>query len=433
MTYLSRLRDTLRTDLKPGTERGRLIRSAGATAAIKAGATLVAFGASLLYARVLGPHDYGLYAYVLAWVAVLTIPASLGLPQYLVRECAKFPESARWLCRWADRRILLSGTAAAILMACAVFLPQAAGARWLFVIAAPLPLLNGLTSARSGLLQACGWVARSQWPLLILGPFLALAILAAAWQWQGTLYPVQLIAVITGAAVLPLLINEFQLTKATTESVNDRKPVQVRSALPFMWLAGLYLINNRADLIMLGTIKGAHDAGIYAIAARAAELVSFFLIASNMVVAPRIARLHQEGRQQLMQRLITASASRVLAASTPIALVFILAARPLLVHLYGLDYAGGAVALQILAATQMLNVAVGPTGTILNMTGNEKLSALGASLSVVLNVGLNSILIPLYGVEGAAIATGTSLMAWNILLWFWIRRRLNLRSSGIGL
>ncbi len=432
---LRRLLHILHTDLRTDTERGRLVRSAGVTAGLKIGAMLIAFGASLIYARALEPHGYGLYAYVIAWAALLTIPAGLGLPTYLLREGAKAPDRLRWLRRWADARVLASGLAAGILLACAVFLPPAAGARWLFVIAAPLPLLNNLGNIRRSLLQAQGWVVRGQWPLLILGPVLMLSVLAGLWLWRGRLYPVELVAAMTGAALLPLVVNQFQLNRATSRAAGDEKfsSARVRAALPFMWLGMLYLVNNRTDLIMLGTFRGAHDAGIYAIASRAGELVIFFLMAANMVLSPRIARLYHEGEHALLQRLLSAAVRRVFILSLPLAILFIVVAHPLLRYLYGSAYAEGAIALQILAGAQLFSVLSGPTGNILSMTGHERLAARGVALSAGLNIALNSVLIPLYGVEGAAFATGTSLIAWNILLWYWTRRRLNLRPSIFGI
>lgn len=428
------LKEILRADLNADTERGRLIRSAGVTAILKLGSIVLAFAASLLYARVLGPHDYGLYAYVLAWAAVLTIPAGLGIPPYLIREGSRAPGHLRSLCQWGDKRVLVSGFAAAILMSVAVFLPAAAGARWLFVIAAPLPVINVLSSIRRSLLQASGMIVRSQWPVLIFAPTVTLATLVLLWLWQGLLQPFEVVAAMTGAALLPLFINEVQLRRASPHSMQpDAVPARLGSALPFMWLGGLYLINNRADIIILGTLKGAHDAGIYTVAARAAELVTFFLAASNMVIAPRIARLYQEGRQALLQRLLSGAGRRVVALSTPIAIVFVFGAGRLLTYLYGPDYAEGAIALQILAGAQLLSVLLGPAGTVLNMVGKEKLCALGVGLGVVVNVSLNSVLIPAYGIGGAAIATGTSLVLWNSLLWYWVRQHLNLRPTGVGL
>lgn len=425
----------LRADLRPDTERGQLVRSAGVTAGLKIGSTLIAFGASLVYARALEPHGYGLYAYVIAWTALLTIPTGLGFPAYLVREGAKMPSCLRWLRRWADSRVLVSGSAAGILLAAAVFLPQAAGARWLFVVAAPLPLLNNLGDIRRSLLQSLGWVARGQWPFLVLGPALMLVALTWLWLWQGRLYPVELVAAIMGAALLPIVINHVQLQRATSGAASEEPcpSARVRAALPFMWLGMLYLANNRVDLIMLGSLRGAHDAGIYAVASRAGELVVFFLMAANMVLSPRIARFYHEGENVRLQRLLTAAVRRVFILSLPLAVLFIVAAHPLLSHLYGSAYVGGAIALQILAGAQLFNVMAGPTGNILNMTGHERLATIGVGLSVGLNIALNGVLIPLYGIEGAAIATGTSLVSWNILLWYWVRRRVNLRPSVLGI
>ncbi|HEX5314671.1 MAG TPA: flippase [Gammaproteobacteria bacterium] len=430
--HLRALRKTLAADLRAGTERGRMMRSAGVTAGLKLGATLLAFGASLIYARALEPHGYGLYAYVIAWTALLTIPAGLGFSTYLIREGSKAPASLRWLRRWADKRVLLSGIAAGILLACAWFVPQAADARWLFIIAAPLPLLNNLSAVRRALLQARGRVARAQWPLLILGPALMLIALAILWVWRGRLYPIELVAAMTGAAIVPILVNHWQLHRSTRASGSQAlEGARVRAALPFMWLGMLYLVNNRADLILLGTLRGAHDAGIYAVASRAAELVTFFLVAANMVLAPRIARLYHEGNLALLQRLLTAAVRRVFLFTLPIALVFIVAAHPLLYYLYGPAYAQGALALQILAGAQLLATSSGPRGVVLNMTGHEKLTAVGVTLSAALNIALNAALIPLFGVQGSAMATGISIVAFSLLLWYWVRRRVGVNPSAL--
>jgi len=433
---LRRLLRSLYADLRPDTDRGQLVRSTGATAMLKVGATVIAFGASLVYARALAPHGYGLYAYVAAWVGLVSIPASLGLPLYLVREGAKMPASIRRLCRWADVRILAAGTAAAVLLGCALFLPQAAGARWLFVIAAPIPLLNNLGHIRRSLLQDMGWVARGQWPYFILGPGLMLAALAGLWLYQGRLYPIELVAALTGAALFPLLINQFQFRKVTREEKitvdAPLPPVRVRSALPFMWLGVLYLVNSRADLIMLGSMRGAHAAGVYAVASRAGELVIFLLMATNMVISPHIARFYHQGDHERLQRLITAAVRRIFVLSLPLALLFFIVAGPLLTYLYGPGYSGGAVALQILTGAQLVNVLTGPTDIMLNMTDHERLATYGAGLGAIVNIILDGILIPFYGIEGAAFATACSLVAWNILLWYWVRKRLNVRPTVFG-
>ena len=102
-------------------------------------------------------------------------------------------------------------------------------------------------------------------------------------------------------------------------------------------------------------------------------------------------------------------------------------------HLFGADFVVGSTALQILVMAQLFSVLAGPTGVILNMTGYEHLAAVGVGISAIVNITLNSALIPLLDLTGAALATGASLVVWNILLWHWIRQRLNLRPSAVGL
>lgn len=433
MRHMKLSLDTLRADLRPDTERGAMVRSAGLTASFKIIATLIAFGASLIYARALGPRDYGLYAYVIAWATLITIPVTLGLPGYLIREGARQPSSVRWMWRWADRRIIAAGLIAAILMACTYFIPLAAGARWLFVMAAPLPLLSALGSVRNALLRSQGLVARSQWPSLIAGPALMLAALTGLWILRGWLHPIEVVGAMLGAAVLPLVINGLQLRRTLCgPRVPPQVPLHLRTALSFMWLGGLYLLNSRIDLIMLGAMAGARDAGIYAIATRAAALVPFVAVAANMVLAPRISQLYHAGDHRLLQRMITAAARRVLVASLPLALILVIAAWWLLEYLYGTNYTPATRPLQILAGSQFIALAFGSTGLILNMAGRERLSLIGVGIAVVVNVILNAILIPRLGPEGAAIATGSSFVVRNAILWYWVRRHLALRPDALG-
>jgi O-antigen/teichoic acid export membrane protein len=427
------LQRTLRADLFSRGERGNLVRSAGATASINVGYILIGLGASLLYARLLGPHDYGLYAYVMACAQILIVPTSLGLPSYLVREGAKTPQSLAWLERWADRRVFVVGVVAAALLACGYFFPQAAGARLLFLIAAPLPLLTNLSSVRKALVQALGRVARSQWPQLLLAPGVALLAVLGLWLLRGGFTVQELMLVTVAATLLPILANGWQLRAATRgRTAEEPARVRIKAALPFMWLSAMYLVNARVDVIMLGSLRGAHDAGIYAIAVRAAELVPFLLTVANLTIAPRISKLYHAGDMATLQRLTSATAVRVLLATLPLALLLMIGAHFLLRFFYGAAFVEGANVIRILAVSQLLVVALGPVGVLLNMTDHANASAKAFGLGAVLNIILNAILIPFYGMEGSAVATGASTLLVCCIRWGMVRRRLALRPSFLG-
>jgi O-antigen/teichoic acid export membrane protein len=435
MVSLHRLTQILRNDLRPGTERGRLVRATVATATMKVAATGIAFLASLLYARVLGPHDFGLYAYVMAWTAVLTIPASMGIPYYLVREAARRTDLTLWLRHWADRRICVTGALAGLLLACATWLPQAADARRLFLLAAPIPLLANLSAVRQSLLQAHSRIIRSQWPQLVFAPALALILLATWWQWHGAFDAADAVIATVVAALLQLAINLAQLDRVSHADAHPvhRAAISINAALPFMWLNGLYLVMSRIDLILLGSIKGASEAGIYAIASRAAEFVPFFLLAINISIAPKISHLYHSGEHEKLQRLATASARRLVWVTLPVTLVLIILAQPLIKFLYGDNFAEGAIALQILAVAQFFTIASGPVGILLNMTNHANTSAKSFAAGAIANVILNLALIPRFGYAGAATATAASIAFCNALRWYWVRRYLKLKPSAFGI
>lgn len=394
----------------------------------------LSFLTSLVLARILGPHDYGLYAYLLSCIAVATIPSSLGIPGYLVREGAHSPGQGRHLLHWADRRIHLAGIVTAVGLAAGYLVPDAAGARWLFLVAAPVPWLTNLSSVRQSLLQAYGRIAGSQWPQLLLAPAVILVAVVALWLAHRAVSPLQVMIVSALAAVLPLWANAIQLrTVGMPASPQDRRQDRVANALPFMWLNALFLVNSRTDLIFLGAFKGAHEAGVYAVAARAAEVVSFFLIVMNLAIGPRIAKLHRQGDSAQLQILARRAAGYVFAATAIPASVMIIGADFLLFHFYGPAYEEAASPLRILALSQLLCAVAGPVGILLNMTEHTALSARAFALSAALNVVMILALVPPFGVLGAATATATSTVCCCLLRWVMVRRYLTVRPSCLGI
>lgn len=319
-------------------------------------------------------------------------------------------------------------------MAMLALLPNELEVSHLMLIAVPLPLLNAFASVRSGLLQAQARVIASQWPSLLLSPALTLLALFILWRISGTLSAATLLLVTTAAAFVPLLVNSLQLSTTPVAPVDTTtSPVQLKAALPFMWLNALFLINNRTDLIMVGALRGAHDAGIYSVAARAAELVPFFLIVLNATIGPRIAAMHHAAEYARLQRLVTAAAQRLLLATLPIACVMLFGARHLIQWFYGPSFAEAALVLQVLAVGQLLTVMPGPVGILLNMTAHAALSAKAFAFSAVLNVLLNVLLVPLLGSLGAALSTTLSLTCCAALRWWGVRRALGIYPSALGL
>lgn len=430
---LRQILKALKSELFASGERGAIGRSTAATAGIQIVATVASFGTSLLYARVMGPHDFGLYAYVTAWTALLTIPVALGLQSYLVREGASHLGAQHTLRRWADSRVFVAGLLSACLLLIAAAVPAAGQARLLFVIASPIPLLAALAQVRQGLLCSLKLVATSQWPLAF-GPLIMLLTMLGLWLWRGGFVAWEAMVAALAAACIILIIGQIQLKLATRyKPATPRPPVKLRAALPFMMLGALSLVHDRADIVLLGTLRGPHDTGIYAIVARGAATVAFLAAVVDMIVAPRYATMHRNGDRVTMQRLLTAAARRVFIVSLPLAILFLVAARPLLEFLYGHPYGDGATALRILTIGYLSVLFTGSTASLANMTGHEHLTLYSVITSVVVNIALNLVLIPVYGMNGSAAATAISFFLYNTIQWIWVRTQMGLRPGVLGL
>lgn len=422
-----------------GRLRAYLIQGAAWSFALKIAATGLAFVTSIILARVLGVEGYGIYAYAMALVGLLGIPASLGLPQLVLRNVAAYQARSEWglmrgLLRWANQAVLLTSLGfgvIALLVSLALrdhFNPTMLAAFFLALSTLPLVALNAL---RASTLRGLGYVALAQLPGSLIRPFSFLALVVVTYLLLGNRFNASwAVGVQVGAMAIALGFGILMMMRHMPKEVNDTPPVYdsrtwVGSALPFLLIGGMQLINNQTDIVMLGALQGAEAVGIYRVATRTAQLVVFVLGAASAVLQPTIAKLYAARDMQRLQRVATQSARVVLLVSVPVAIVLIVFGRWILV-IFGQEFTKGATALAILSVGQLVNAGMGFVGILLSMTGHERDTARSVGIAAVVNVVLNAILIPVWGINGAATATATSLVVWNLILAVQVVRRLGI-------
>jgi O-antigen/teichoic acid export membrane protein len=103
-------------------------------------------------------------------------------------------------------------------------------------------------------------------------------------------------------------------------------------------------------------------------------------------------------------------------------------ARPLLAF-FGPDFTAAQTSLQILALGHLVAAATGPVGYLLNLTGFQDFSARILGVSAVANILLNGLLIPIFGMEGAAFATAATVTGSNVALYILSVRKLGVHAS----
>ena len=185
---------------------------------------------------------------------------------------------------------------------------------------------------------------------------------------------------------------------------------------------------SQTDTIMIGIFLDTTKAGVYATASRLATLVGFGLVAINSIVAPMIASLYAQKRTGDLQRMISVASLGSTAFALPVSLVLFLWGDVALA-LFGDEFVIGVPALTILIVGQFANSFAGPVGVLMSMTGHEVMGAKVLSCFAILNIVLNFLFIPRWGIQGAAVATTVTIIGFNLVYMTYAWRRIGIKTT----
>jgi O-antigen/teichoic acid export membrane protein len=158
----------------------------------------------------------------------------------------------------------------------------------------------------------------------------------------------------------------------------------------------------------------------------------FAIGAVNAALAPMISALHASGKVKELQRVVTLAARGIAFFCVPAGLVLVFAGEPIL-GLFGAEFKAGYRALVILAGGQLVNALSGSVGLLTMMTGHQGRAVRVVAVCVLLNILLNAILIPRFGIAGAAAATAATTILSNLLLLVYVVRHLGINPTAFTL
>jgi O-antigen/teichoic acid export membrane protein len=457
-TRVLRLSGELGRRLRSG-ELGRRFRSATMSAELRRGvaAGVLIYGAGvavrtlseLVFARLMGPGDFGAYSYVFAWLTILAVLGGLGVPYTLVRFIPEYDvfenhRGQRQLARFGRLTSLACGVAVGALGAALILAlrPSGVGLDSILLGMASVPALAMLT-LQSELARGFRRVVLAYLPLLVLRPLLTIAFGLCVLVGSGHLTAAQglaagLLAVIVCLAAQRARVHRLLLADPAEESAasppsgglaSDRAERRgwLRVALPLLVVNGLAAVALRADVIVVGAISGSEAAGVYAVASRVALLSTFALEALNTIVAPTISKLFFAQEHAALQRLVRNAARVTFGSSLLVTLALELAGTRSLA-VFGSGYTGGMTALQVLLIGQLVNASTGPVTYLMISTGGQNLAALAQAVSTALFL-LSAIPLTYYwGFVGTGIAVTLGRATINIWMLVAAQRRIGVRS-----
>ena len=410
---------------------------------VKVGAAMLTIIVAAILGKLLGADGYGAYAYAISWLTILSLLAAFGLDVLAIREIAQTMAKEEWgalrgFLSWSLKRVTLSSIGLAIGMFLLISLVQnhlpAAEVETLWIAALFLPTL-ALLRLLLGMVQGFGRPVVAQVPQMVLLPALILVIVGFLWlfnllnaQWAVGAY---------GFATCMALVSSMWLLARSAKSIVPCIPVRHRkqwlhSATAFMLGGFGIMFNNQIGVIMLGSMAGPREAAIFDIAMKASTLVAFVLMAVNIPMGPMMAVMYTKGDRENLQQLATRAAWFALIGAIPVAGGLIILG-PWLLRWMGEGFATGSIALTILCLGQVINAGAGSVGLILNMSGHERETAWTVFIAGILNAVFCLILIPAYGLEGAALSAALSMIIWNVRLVERVFHRIHINPTVFSL
>ena len=392
-------------------------------------------GAGLAYvmqialAQWMAVEQYGIFAGVWVWLLVLSGVAPLGLDVTVIGQVAGYRErgdAASW------RGVMLVSSLVALIAGCLIaatglamlnFMPELMSTAymlpvWLSLFCIPLMAMGNVCD---GIARAHGWINTALVPPYVLRPILLILSCFALLTVYGELDAAMAIGAAIFAALATTLVQAAALGLRVMR-IGDGRDVSAQpyawivAALPIVVMQTFELLTENFDLMAVSYFLGPAQTGLYFAALKTIALLAFVNFAVGAATANDIAAHYAAGRQEELQKSLSAAVNLAFWPTLLGAIVLVLLA-PFLLSLFGERFSEAAYITAILAVGFVVRGITGPAALYLNVLGHQRTCAGVLICAAIVNAVLNVVFIPIYGLAGAAIATTISLIVLTIGLY----------------
>jgi len=411
-------------------------RLAGTVFMIRVVSAVLAFGSQVLLARWMGTFEFGVYVYVWTWVLLLgqAIDPGLGtaaqrfIPEYRERGFVAllrgFVSGSRWL-------------AVAIALGIAAV---AAGGVWLIepwlgdYMVIPLYLAcvtmpaYALANVQEGISRSYDWFALAMAPAYVARQLLLTLLMVVAYLANLPMTAATAMIVAGVSIWLPTLWQMLLVNRRLAKRIEPGPKayefrIWLTTALPILMVEGFYSLLAYTDVLVLQYFRSPSEVAIYYAAAKTLALVSFIYYSVSATTAHRFSTYHVAGDRKGLSAFISQSIKWTFWPSLAATVLLLIFGRPML-SLFGAQFTDGYFLMFVLAFGLLARAAIGPIERLLNMLGEQRICAIVYATAFGVNLGLCFVLIPLFGMLGAAIATASALTIESILLYMVTKTRL---------
>lgn len=412
--------------------------------AIRVASAGLAYLSQIILARWMGSFEYGIFAYV--WVCLLMLGglSTLGLntavirfiPEYTVK--ADFARLRGIIFQSRFITLIISTSLMVLSLALIVFFKDHLH-NYLYLPALLVLIClpaYALTDLHDSMARGYSWMNLALIPPFLLRPLLILAVMAILYL-AGS--PMTAITAITAAVIatwvtslIQILMLEPRLQREVPKGEKTRETkLWLAVAFPILLMESFVLFLQNTDILVLNAYHPPQDVAIYYAALKTINLITFVHFAVSNAVANRFSAYEARGDREKLGEMMRQSVKWTFWPSLAAALLLLAVGKPLL-WLFGPEFTSAYPVMFILAAGLVIKAMFGPAEFLLNMLGEQKLCALVLFATAMLNILFNLLLIPAFGLIGAASATALSLILAALMFFLAIKIRLKLNIFVLG-
>jgi O-antigen/teichoic acid export membrane protein len=413
-------------------------RVAGSAFLIRVGGAGILFVSQVVLARWMGRFDFGIYVYAWSWVGFLGMMSALGvgssaqrfIPEYRTRGDL---DRLRGFLRGSRLLGVGNGVAVAVIVLGTVL---ALGHHISGYYVVPFVLVSltlpafALSTLQDPVARSFNWIELALAPVFIAHPLIVVAVTGGFFLAGGAVGADTTLATASAAFWAVVIVQMIVLGRRLGREVppGPRRyelAHWIKTALPLAIVDSFFILLTYVDTLVLQAFVGPSDVAVYYAATKTLALVNFVYFAVSAASAHRFSEYHAAGERDKLTTFLAQAIRWTFWPSLALAALMLLLGKPILM-LFGPGFADGYHLIVIMSVGLVARAAVGPAERLLNMIGQQKTCAAIYGTAFAVNLALCLLLIPRFGLTGAAIATTSAVLTESTLLFIVAKRRLGL-------
>jgi len=412
-----------------------LFKKGGLSFFIRIGGQILGFLLTLIIANYFGAKGLGDYVLSIVVLRIFTLISKLGMDTFSIRFIASFAKQGKWKSIHLFRKkiiLLLTATSlfSSILMYC--FAPEISNLiqakvehirlNAFFVL--PMAFFVLHYQSLRGLKRI---VEFSFFYRMAQATFSIISIFIITQFIMDGNVPVY--AYLSSLGVVSILsVISFIYWFNKKEKINDNEEIEnlgfsqiLKISIPLMFAQSVQFIMAWTDKLMLGNMMSSEEVGIYFTAFKLSMFASISLMAINSIASPKFAEMYGKKDFDGLKKVVHQSTKMIFWSTLPLVILFFIF-PDFLLGIFGTEFKVGVTAFIYLSIGKLISAFSGSVGNLLQMTGRQIIFMNLLFFGAIINVVLNYLLIPIYGVNGAALASMVSLSTWNLTMVYFVKR-----------